>query len=366
VSPQAPRVATLDGWRAVAVLIVVLGHMMPGFYTSEAECYRDSLSRYGGFGVDVFFGISGLIITKLLLDEYRQYGRISFRGFYVRRAFRILPPCFLFLAVVVLTVGFRTPLEWLASAFFFRNYIPDSMATNFTKHLWSLAVEEHFYLFWPLLLAVILRRIGIEKAPKTIAWIAIGCGLWRVADAANGISAHWMPQVPLHFRTDLRLDALLWGCAAAFFLTDQKTSEKLRRGFRPWMFAGVVVIALACVGLYSQLTSLWLAILIPLALLGTILHPEWALSKLLDHPWVRSIGRISYSLYLWQQLFMVAGWEPHSKVQQFPWNLLLTVAIATASYRLLEKPCMECGRRISARIHGRTAVEFAEPVSISS
>lgn len=365
MSLSAPRVATLDGWRAVAVLIVIWGHMAPGFYASEAECYRNSLSRFGGFGVNVFFGISGLIITKLLLDEYRQYGRLSFRGFYVRRAFRILPPCFLLLTAVVLTVGVRTPLEWIASAFFFRNYIPDAMATDATKHLWSLAVEEHFYLFWPLLLAVILARCGLEKAPKAIAWIAIGCGLWRVADAQNGISAHWLPQVPVHFRTDLRLDALLWGCAAAFFLTDPKASEKLRRRFRPWMFGVVVLLALGCVELYSQLTSLWLAILIPVALLGTALHPAWAVSRVLDHPWVRSIGRISYSLYLWQQLFLLPGWERRSAAQRFPWSIMLAVAIATLSYRVLERPCMEFGRRLSDRMRRETAAkELAEPVSV--
>ncbi len=364
MSLSAPRVPTLDGWRAVAVLIVVWGHLAPGFYATEAECYRDSLSRFGGFGVDVFFGISGLIITKLLLDEYRQSGRLNFRGFYVRRAFRILPPCFLYLGVVVLTVGVRTPLEWISSAFFFRNYIPDAMATNATKHLWSLAVEEHFYLFWPLLVAVIVGRLGFEKAPKAIAWIAIACGLWRVADAQNGISTHWLPQVPVHFRTDLRLDALLWGCAAAFLLTDARALEKLRRGFSPWMFGGVLLLALGCVAMYSQLTSLWLAILIPVALLGTILHPEWALSRILDHHWTRALGRISYSLYLWQQLFLVSGWEKRNMMQRFPWNILLAVAIAALSYQLLEKPCMALGRRLSARMNPTPSARELQIISV--
>ena len=186
-----------------------------------------------------------------------------------------------------------------------------------------------------------------------------------MADAQNGITSHWLSQVPVHFRTDLRLDALLWGCAAAFLLTDPKASEKLRRSYRPWAFGVVIFLALACVGLYSQLTSLWLAILIPAALLGTTLHPEWIVSRVLDQRWIRSVGRISYSLYLWQMLFLKSGWEERSAVQRFPWNLILTVVIATVSYRFLEKPCMEFGRRLSTRFRNQpVASELAEPVSV--
>src|SRR5579862_5032266 len=108
---QPARLPTLDGWRMVAVLIVIWGHLMTGFYPTEAQYYADSLARFGSFGVDIFFGISGFLITKLLLDEKTESGRISISAFYVRRAFRILPPCFLFLAAVVLSVGVRTPLE---------------------------------------------------------------------------------------------------------------------------------------------------------------------------------------------------------------------------------------------------------------
>lgn len=360
------RVPTLDGWRAVAVLIVIWGHLMPGFYATEAGYYRDSLSRFGGFGVDIFFGISGLIITKLLLDEHRRYGNLSFAGFYVRRAFRILPPCFAYLIVVAIVLGLHGRLEVFSSIFFFRNYIPDPDGTIATKHLWSLAVEEHFYLFWPLLLSAILAARGNpSRRANIVAWIAIGCGLWRVADAQNHISEKWLPLVPTHFRTDLRLDALLWGCTAAFLLHDDATREKLRALFRPWKFYAAVIIALACIALYSQLTSLWLAILIPMALAGTVLHPEWMISRALDHPAVRFVGRISYSLYLWQQMFLISGWEGPRGFQKFPWNLALAMCCAVASYFLLEKPCMAYGRKLSARIRER-APSIDAPLAYAS
>jgi peptidoglycan/LPS O-acetylase OafA/YrhL len=355
------RVPTLDGWRAVAVLLVIWHHFTGGLYQQEDAYYAGSRSQFGAFGVDIFFAISGLIITKLLVDEYRRSGGISFTGFYVRRAFRILPACFLYLTAVWLTHGIKTAPEFVASALFFRNYLPDPMGANATKHLWSLAVEEHFYLFWPLLLSTILVRRGLSKAASTIAWASIGCGLWRLIDSEYNLTIHWLPLVPVHFRTDQRLDALLWGCAVALFLSGSKQRTRLRKEFRAWMFWGVVMVAIACMALYSQLTSLWLAILIPLGLAATVLHPQWPVIRLLEHRWVRFIGRISYSLYLWQQLFLVPGWEHRSIFQTPPWNLPLTVALAVFSYHFLEKPCIAFGRRLSGRLQIRSTQSLCNP-----
>jgi peptidoglycan/LPS O-acetylase OafA/YrhL len=86
------RIPTLDGWRAIAILSVVAHHAAMSFYASESDYFARSVAVYGEFGVDIFFGLSGLLITKLLLDEWRAEGSVSLRGFYIRRAFRILPP----------------------------------------------------------------------------------------------------------------------------------------------------------------------------------------------------------------------------------------------------------------------------------
>src|SRR5258708_34286403 len=93
------RIPTLDGWRAVAILSVIVHHATMCFYRTEAA-YWGTPARFGAFGVDVFFGLSGLLITSLLLDERRNTGCVDLRGFYIRRAFRILPPYLLFLAAV--------------------------------------------------------------------------------------------------------------------------------------------------------------------------------------------------------------------------------------------------------------------------
>jgi peptidoglycan/LPS O-acetylase OafA/YrhL len=363
VTLDPPRLPTLDGWRTVAVLIVIWGHLMPGFYTSLEEYYPSSLSRYGGFGVDVFFGISGFLITHLLLDERSRFGRISLASFYTRRAFRILPPCFLYLGTALVTGAIRTPLELLSCLFFFRNYLPDAMGSNITIHLWSLAVEEHFYLLWPAFLVLVILRRDHRKSGMLVAWAAIAGGLWRVADAQNHFTAALFPTVPVHFRSDLRMDALLWGCFAAFLLANPPLKQRLRDGLRPWIFLVLLAAVVACIGLYSQLTSLWLAMLIPMLLVSTTLHPKWLVSRLLDHSWVRFVGRMSYSLYLWQMMFLLSGWESRSVLQRFPQNLVVTFVCAYLSYRFVEQPCMRFGRTLSDRIRSRQSLGDDRPLT---
>src|SRR5690348_1957964 len=120
--------------------MVMLHHVAMGLYASEDAYWQQSSTLFGAFGVDLFFGLSGLLITKLLLEEARAGEGISLRGFYVRRAFRILPPYLLFLAAIGLAGGFASRFELASCLFFFRNYIPPAAGTHYTQHLWSLAV----------------------------------------------------------------------------------------------------------------------------------------------------------------------------------------------------------------------------------
>ena len=183
------RIPTLDGWRAIAIAAVAIHHIGRGFYTSE-DAYASSITRYGAFGVDIFFGLSGLLITKLLLDEWRgsssnssgTAGRDSknssfdLRGFYVRRAFRILPPYLAYLLVCTVAGLWRSPWEAAGCLLFFRNYVPDHLVGDATQHLWSLAVEEHFYLLWPGLLFLLKPRRG--RIAGSCWHVRSACGEW--------------------------------------------------------------------------------------------------------------------------------------------------------------------------------------------
>lgn len=327
----------------MAIGLVVWHHATMAAYPKEADYWSGSASQLGAFGVDIFFALSGLLITTLLLREADE-GQLSLRRFYVRRVFRIFPPLLAFLGFAVMLGRIQPGWELLSSVFLFRNYLPSALAGHASGHLWSLSIEEHFYLLWPGFLAL----VALGKGPRLVAYLAIAAGLWRIADAENGLTTAWLRDLPPHFRTDLRLDALLWGCFAAFLLNDAKTRELVRAKVGQGWFAGLAALAMVGTVIYSYLSGLWLAMLLPMLLLLTLLHPEWAVSRALDWAPVRFMGRISYSLYLWQQLFLVPGWLPGGL--GFPLNVCLAFGAAVLSHYCVERPCIAFGRRLAARL----------------
>ena len=183
--PARGYVPTLDGWRTLSIAAVILCH--------------DNLHRFGPFstewlylhgnvGVDIFFAISGLLICSRLLDEESDAGSISIRNFYLRRAFRILPPAIAFLAALLILsrlvhLPAETP-EVLASLFFVRNYTFffhhfQSVAPFYTSHFWSLAVEEHFYLIFPLLYVWMVPRFSAYGQALILLGLCAAALAWR-------------------------------------------------------------------------------------------------------------------------------------------------------------------------------------------
>ncbi|HEV8145539.1 MAG TPA: acyltransferase [Bryobacteraceae bacterium] len=337
------RIPTLDGWRAIAIGLVVICHFAECLYQRQAD-YELSVTRYGAFGVDIFFGLSGLLITKLLLEENRRQGSFHLRAFYIRRAFRILPPYLVLLAGFTIAGMWRSGWEVASCLLFFRNYVPDSLSGGGTQHLWSLSVEEHFYLLWPGLLVV----LGARKAGNWAGRLALLVGLWRLVESQ--LPAPLFPDAFARFRTDLRLDALLWGCAVAFLLDNADLREKCRKQTRFLAWVSMALVVVVSIRYFTPLTSLLLAALIPMLMAGTLLHPQWLLSRFLDLAPLAWLGRISYSLYLWQGFFLVPAWEhPSAWWRQAPMNLVLSFAAATASYYLVERPMIRLGRRLLSR-----------------
>ena len=349
------RIPTLDGWRAIAILMVTAFHASQSVWAGRPDILF--LAQFGALGVDVFFALSGLLITKLLLDEYDRTGSISLKAFYVRRFFRVVLPCYLYLAMLLVFGLVRDRLELVSSFLFFRNYLSGDFAGPYTVHLWSLAVEEHFYLLWP----PILVFVTVKKGREVAMWLSVACGLWRIvcAEFFPGLAAGAFPQ----FRTDFRLDALLWGCVIAFVL--HESYDKLKKHLNAWVWAGVLTAYLGCLVMYSLLTRLWMPMLIPLLIVGTVTHPQWALSRLLDSAPIAWIGRLSYSLYLWQMVFFLdTGSGAAAWWQRFPVNLCLAMVAAVLSYYFVERSTQRMGRRVSQRISGSSATSLtAFPVS---
>jgi len=349
-------IPVLDGWRAVAIIGVLICHgceplFHPGGAYSNPLLYRST--RYGSFGVDIFFGISGFIICSRLLQENRQTGSISLPSFYIRRAFRILPPYLMYLTVVgLLSISGVLVLhraEWISCLLFLRNYLPERQSSWYLAHFWSLAVEEHFYLIWP----GILICFGARRARWVAVSLAMAVAGWRTLDG----HVQWISrtfEVGFYSRTDIRLDALLWACWMALLIE----RADWRKTIASWTSAkkwAVLVGALACaVSCGLPLAMLWQAMLVPLVLVGTVLQPIKAVSRVLESGAIRWIGRISYSLYIWQQFFLLSSAERRISVlgilQMFPFNVVCVFAAAIASYYLVERPLIGYGYALSRRV----------------
>ncbi len=349
---KARYIPTLDGWRALAILLVIAHHTGSGFY-GEKEYFAASPTRYGTWGVPVFFALSGLLITKLLLEEFDCSGRISLKSFYIRRAFRILPPATLYILTLAALGLMVSRTELASSLFFFRNYLPESLGGSYTLHFWSLAVEEHFYLIWPGLLV----WIGVRRGLRAAATISVALALWMSVDFHYHVFDHLFPSVMFEYRTDLRLDGLFCGCSMAFLLNRQASREWLRRHFSAWVWvlaaAGIVV----CIKLPIFFSAFWIVVLIPLLMVGTTLHPEWAVSRILDLKVLKWVGRISYSLYVWQQMFLIPSWapKPFPTLQKWPLNILVLFLCASASYYIVEKPLIRLGHKLAGWYRSRLA-----------
>lgn len=338
--PGVARLGTrpsLDGVRALAVLLVAGVHTRP------------KLLPGGSIGVDVFFVLSGFLITTLLLEELDTNGRIHFGRFYARRALRLLPALAGLLAVVLAWALFvASPStrhdalrEVVAAASYTRN-MPwwDGVPGTLLGHTWSLALEEQFYLVWPVLLAVLVR----PRRPATalsavfvVAWVAVGA--LRLAEVA-GPGLFWVQ----------RPEALVLGAAVALFRRRHAASWEGHR-IAPSATAGVVVGAVGLVAL-----ALWdgadrmfgigfslAAVAAVLLVLGLVLLEERGAARLFTARPVVAFGRMSYGFYLWHM--PVLRWVDdrlvgRSAMVRLPIGLGLALVATVLSYRFLERPAL--------------------------
>jgi peptidoglycan/LPS O-acetylase OafA/YrhL len=342
------RIPSLDGLRAVSILLVVFGHGRGSFPFSVPKPI-DVVITYANLGVSIFFVISGFLITSLLLKEQSQRGSISIRDFYIRRAFRIWPALYFFLAVIacvaIAGVVAVRPMELAAAGLYFWNYYPGG-STYFLGHTWSLAIEEQFYLAWPLLLSKCRR----------VRWIAIG-GI--VASPVIRLATYFLvptvrAHIPIMFHT--RWDMLMYGALAALLHKEPWFENLLRKCFGLRLhIAGAAFIFL----ISPQLAEVWKgAYLLPvgwtlegaaitLMLLWAIQKRDALIWRLLNSRPLVHIGVISYSLYLWNVVFLAS--ENKTALGKFPINIVLSFLAAELSYRFVEKPILNLRKRLAER-----------------
>lgn len=352
-------IPTLDGWRAIAIALVMAVHASD----SLRRWLRDyDIDFYlppglGTLGVQIFFALSGFLITTKMLDAESGRNGFSLRDFYLRRVFRILPASLTFLAIVgALALAGMLPVtlgRWLATVFLLANYAP-ATGTWFVGHFWSLAVEEHFYLLWPLAF-VMLRSNGRRLATVCVAALAVA--IWRAVAFKFELtyaspSAFWA-------RTDIVADGILLGVAIALVYRSARYRERLQAVMA--LPATPYVLVLAVVGLEWAPVFDWKLVLallsvkfalLPLMILSTVCQPRSIFSRLLEWRALRWVGLISYSLYLYQQLFLVEDMAAPSSlgaVQGAPWNIVFAVIAGYLSYRLIETPMVKLGHRVLGR-----------------
>jgi len=362
-NPLAGRLPGLDGLRGLAILMVMAVHFVGNATPlTPAERFAVKLSSYGVLGVDLFFVLSGFLITGLLLDA--RGDPHYFRNFYARRTLRIFPLYYLVLALLFLVLprmaALPLPLEesrvhqawlWTYTANFFIA-AKAAWALPYVSHFWSLAIEEQFYLAWPLVVFAV-RRETLER----ICLAGIGAALaLRIALSLGGTS-----ELSISVLTPCRLDAI---CAGALLAAVAR-----REGGAAWLLRRAGAAALAAggaallVSAFCAATRMGLPVLHPLrgtlyaiffgALLLLVARPreEGLLARAFQARWLRTLGKYSYGLYIYQGLlaFHVAelraqdrlaallGSNAAAMATQAALGVLASLALAALSYELFEK-----------------------------
>ena len=348
-------IPAIDGLRAVAVIAVMLYHLglewIPG----------------GFLGVDLFFVISGYVITRLLLDSIQQRGGLDLRDFYLARIRRLLPPLVFMLLVTSIVVGLWAPdttKKFLTDApfsifggmnwwlvFNHQDYFANSGRPPLLQHTWSLAVEAQFYLLWPLILLLVLRFFGKKLIPAAALVIAATSGIALMfvsfqLDAANSSKVSHV-----YFGTDTHSIGLFLGAALAVSWIPQNFQEKVSRraqdfidGIGVFGFLGILATFLLIDETKPTLYKLAfpLAGIFGTAILISIVHPASRFAPLLRNKVLLWIGERSYAIYLWHWVIFQIS-RPQVDLEGQDWALfslriLIVLALSDISLRLVELP----------------------------
>ena len=341
----------LDGLRGVAVLLVLMRHsfeLVPGGFGPQ---WLNDFLHGGYFGVDIFFVLSGFLITSLLIDERESSGAVRMRSFYGRRALRLMPALVVMLGVVSIVLvldGSTWSSLWptvRSSLFYYQNWHsvwdPKHLATEF-GHLWSLSIEEQFYIVWPV---VLLAMVALWKRQ----WV-------RVAALALGVL--WVAWYRLHVwnsgvgwafvfvRTDTRLDALLVGCLVAFLFQWQVVRARVLH-VAAW---GGLVVVLATVARTNPFQAYLYKGGLTLGAIGVgcvvlaIAEGSWRGARLFNVKPLRMVGKVSYGLYLWHfPIFVLlmrhsATWSSGVRVVV---GVVLSGVVTAVSWFVVERPALK-------------------------
>jgi len=347
------HIPSLDGMRGAAFLLVFFGHALPA-----------ALLRFvpPAFGVTVFFVLSGFLITTLLRKEFDKTGTVSLREFYFRRALRILPPFYIVLVLSsVLTelhvVEGKVTLPALGAyalhaANYWHIYRGLDEIPGGTSVYWSLSVEEHFYLLFPVLYWTMRRfKLSSRHQLGVIVGLCAAVLAWRLVL----VGVFEVDHERIYRATDTRVDAILAGCALAVYGNPVLDRRRISDGTWRWIGLPLAAVVLVLTSVVRQPLfqdafkgSLQAAALIPFFVVA-IRCPKWGPMRILNTRLMGFIGLLSYGLYLSHRtvLQVVDRWITSNVALQIPVALAMSVAFCYSMYVLVEKPCAELRKRMS-------------------
>ena len=329
------RLGALDGWRTVAILLVIVQHAMYALQSKIPEAFQ-IFREFGHLGVEFFFVISGYVICSALQKEYEHHGRISLTAFYIRRCFRILPPLLIYLAFIgVLShiglVGTSITQERNAATFLCNLPIADCRSWQII-HTWSLAYEEQFYIVFPITLLILsLRRRHFILGVFLMTPIVVVVSYYLKARF-----------VAVYFIT---FQFLLTGVLVALY------SEEIKPYLRK-VKPTIIYLLIAAIFIIDHIAATPLITVLKMAtgpMMGIVFfytsHFPCVAKTCLSYPAIRYTGRISYSLYLWQQV--ATGSYEGAGALFYVCSLGLTAIISVVSFAWIEQPLIHFAARLS-------------------
>ncbi|WP_345951711.1 acyltransferase [Mucilaginibacter sp. PAMB04274] len=351
--PSSSYIPSLDGLRGISILLVFVAHI--GFEKIVP----------GGLGVTIFFFISGYLITSLLISEINNTGSIHFKLFFIRRLMRLYPPLLFMICLFYLYLFFTNQginvYEVLASLFYYENYYfyyhPDpAHSSDICKVLWSLVVEEHFYLVFPALFWL------IYKSPKALMtmlivllFVPLVFRLWGIMmyGSTGDITERYT-----YLLTHTRFDSIIYGCLASVLLHIYNSAVYVKIISNKWVFAAAALTIVACLVVRNgafrntirySIQGLSLLVVIP-AVVNIPIYQN--LRTLLSNRALVFVGKLSYSIYLTHMTaigslaFIRKNGHP---LLFYVLVILLTAALSVFSYQFIEKPFAKLRTRYRAK-----------------
>ncbi len=332
-----------DSLRAISIILVIASHMGLFAILPESDFIKTRVWMLisGTTGVQIFFTLSGFLISSILLSEKLKTGKINFKNFYARRFLRLLPPLILFYGVIGVLMHQHliqsTKVGFMYSVLYFYNFVPKIYNTPELGLTWSPALEEQFYLIWPFV-------VLYTKRLATIFLIIAGVIGLCIAATFLYKKYEWMQDYNTERWFIPAVAPVLIG--SAFGILNQMKLKNWNRFIQKNNLLWIGALILFLSPLFFPLSILEMSPLFQSLGIGLLLvwiagNQQSIFVSVFDNKVLSYLGKISYGLYVYQGIFLRTGPGGNLSIQQFPQNLILTLAVAILSFHFLEKPILK-------------------------